>query len=248
MPSRKQTHNDLFNDLSEFMFTSENLNRFSNLTEVRKQTKESLNKSNRFNKTKEIVRKEPRIFYPRQYDQLFWCFYIIYKGEEMYHQHMNCIFRTEKDMKIKTIELMADKKQLLKENKLKKNEIENELLNEKKITMNGLKALCLVYDVSVCVVKDRIFYDFDYNGDSARNIIVYKDNFGVYNEDVSTFYNKINTSYFKIVNTAKPLNAITGYTLNELQEICKKMDIPIINSTGVKLNKKDLYQSIQSKL
>jgi len=161
---------------------------------------------------------------------------------------MNCIFRTEKDMKIKTIELMSDKKQLLKENKLKRNEIENELLNEKKITMNGLKALCLVYDVSVCLVKDRIFYDFDYNGDSARNIIVYKDNFGVYNEDVSTFYNKINTSYFKIVNTTKPLNAITGYTLSELQEICKKLEISIINSTGVKLNKKDLYQSIQSKL
>ena len=248
MPSRKDTYNDLFNDLNQFMFTSENLNRFSNLTEVCKQSKTSLNKSTRFNKIKEKTRKESQIFYPRQYDQLFWCFYIIYKGEELYHQHMNCIFRTEKDMKIKTIELMADKKQLLKENKLKKNEIENELLNEKKITMNGLKALCLVYDISICVVKERIFYDFDYSGDISRKIIVYKDNFGVYNEDVSTFYNKINTSYFKIVNTTKPLNAITGYTLNELQEICKKLAIPIINSTGVKLNKKDLYQSIQSKL
>ena len=248
MPSRKQTHNDLFNDLDKFMFTSENLNRFSNLTEVCNQSNESLNKSNFFNKSKEKTRKEPKIFYPRQYDRLFWCFYIIYKGEDMYHQHINCIFRTEKDMKIKTIELLGDNKQLLKDNKLKKNEIANELLNEKKITMNGLKALCLVYGVSVCVVKDRVYYDFDYSDDKSRSIIIYHDNYGVYNEDVSTFYTKITASYYQIINTSKPLNAITGYTINELHEICKKLDIPIINSTGVKLNKKDLYQSIQSQL
>jgi hypothetical protein len=169
-------------------------------------------------------------------------------GEEYYQQNINHIFRTEKDMKIRTIEILAENKELLKENKLKRIEIENELLNEKKITVKGLKALCLVYGVSICVVKERIFYDFDFNVKGDRGIIIYGEKNGVYNEDVPTYYDKIVSSYYKITNATKPINAISGYTIGDLQDICNKLNLDIINSNGSKLNKKDLYQSIQSQI
>ena len=247
MTSRKKQFNDLFNDLEKYMLTSENITRFSNITVSRNSDKKSLNKSAFSIKTK-IPDKKPPIFYPRQKDPLFWCFYIIYMGEEWYQQNINHIFRTEKDMKIRTIEILAEKKELLKENKLKKNEVENELLNEKQITVNGLKALCLAYNVSICLVKGRTFYDFNYSDKGERGIIIHDDNIGVYNDDVSIYYNKISDTYYHVKNSSKPLNAISGYTLGELQDICKKLNIAIINNTGIKLNKKDLYQSIQSQL
>jgi|TARA_B110000114_G_C15055501_1_gene383093 hypothetical protein len=241
MTSRKKTYNDLFNDLNKYMLTSENIIRFSN-------TKQTFNIDNKSFKKKKISVKHQEIFYPRQQDSLFWCFYIIYMGEEYYQQNINHIFRTEKDMKIRTIEILAENKELLKENKLKRIEIENELLNEKKITVKGLKALCLVYGVSICVVKERIFYDFDFNVKGDRGIIIYGEKNGVYNEDVPTYYDKIVSSYYKITNATKPINAISGYTIGDLQDICNKLNLDIINSNGSKLNKKDLYQSIQSQI
>ena len=241
MSSRKKTYDDLFNDLNKYMLTSENIIRFSN-------TKQTFNIDNKSFKKKKISVKHQEIFYPRQQDSLFWCFYIIYMGEEYYQQNINHIFRTEKDMKIRTIEILAENKELLKENKLKRIEIENELLNEKKITVKGLKALCLVYGVSICVVKERIFYDFDFNVKGDRGIIIYGEKNGVYNEDVPTYYDKIVSSYYKITNATKPINAISGYTIGDLQDICNKLNLDIINSNGSKLNKKDLYQSIQSQI
>jgi|TARA_B110000114_G_scaffold4497_1_gene4555 hypothetical protein len=247
MSSRKKTYDDLFNDLNKYMLTSENIIRHSNIKQTFNIDKKSLNKSKFENKSK-IANKQPEIFYPRQHDSLFWCFYIIYMGEDWYQQNINHIFRTEKDMKIRTIEILAGKKELLKENKLKRIEVENELLNEKKITVKGLKALCLAYGVSVCMVKERVFYDFDFNVGGERGVIIHGDNIGVYNEDVPSYYEKIVSSYYQITNATKPINAISGYTVSDLQNICKKLNLTIINSTGTKLNKKDLYQSIQSQL
>jgi hypothetical protein len=259
MTCRKKTFDDLFNDLNKYMLTSENIIRHSNIKQTFNIDKKSLNKSNIKSKFKskfksncenkfKIAKKQPDIFYPRQQDSLFWCFYIIYMGEDWYQQNINHIFRTEKDMKIRTIEILAEKKELLKENKLKRIEIENELLNEKKITVKGLKALCLAYGVSVCMVKERVFYDFDFNVGGERGVIIHGDNNGVYNEDVPSYYEKIVSSYYQITNATKPINAISGYTVSDLQDICKKLNLATINSIGAKLNKKDLYQSIQSQL
>tara|TARA_B110000259_G_scaffold94974_1_gene109977 strand:- start:214 stop:957 length:744 start_codon:yes stop_codon:yes gene_type:complete len=247
MASRKTTRADLFKDLDKYMLTTENVIRISNIKSTFTFDKKLLNKSTTITSKKEPI-KRSTIFYPKQHDLLFWCFYIIYKGDEWYQQNINHIFRTEKDMKIRTIEILAEKKELMKTNKLKRIEVENELLNEKKITLKGLKALCLAYDVSICLVKGRVFYDFDFNENNERGIIIHNDKIGVYNDDTIPYYNKIVGSHYKITNATKPINAISGYTLGELQDICIQLNLPIINNIGIKLNKKDLYMSIQSQL
>jgi hypothetical protein len=247
MASRKKTHADLFKDLDIYMLTKENVIRISNITPTFTFNNKLLNKSTNVKIKNEPI-KHPAIFYPRQQDPLFWCFYIIYKGDEWYRENINHTFRTEKDMKIRTIEILAEKKELMKTNKLKRIEVENELLNEKRITLKGLKALCLAYDVSICLVKGRVYYDFDFNKKNERGIIIHNDKIGVYNDDIFTYYKKIVGSHYKITNATKPINAISGYTLSELQDICKQLKLSIINSSGVKLNKKDMYMSIQSQL
>ena len=137
MASRKTTRADLFKDLDKYMLTTENVIRISNIKSTFTFDKKLLNKSTTIASKKEPI-KRSTIFYPKQHDLLFWCFYIIYKGDEWYQQNINHIFRTEKDMKIRTIEILAEKKELMKTNKLKRIEVENELLNEKKITLYTL--------------------------------------------------------------------------------------------------------------
>ena len=63
-------------------------------------------------------------------DLLFWTIYKIVHGDYMYES--NCDFKTEKAFKIKCIEDLRKIKPKLKIFKLRLNEVENQLLNEKK--------------------------------------------------------------------------------------------------------------------
>ena len=59
---------------------------------------------------------------------------------------------------------------------------------------------------------------------------------------------KIRDTHFHISNPCKPINAMSGYTLPQLHEICKKLSISILRSDGKKETKKSLYESIVNAL
>ena len=50
----------------------------------------------------------------------------------------------------------------LKAFKLKRNAVENELVNEQRIGLDGLRALCIAYGVSIVYVVGRTYYDFQH--------------------------------------------------------------------------------------
>ena len=55
------------------------------------------------------------------------------------------------------------------------------------------------------------------------------------------FQENIKSSHYHIENISKPLRAFSGYSSQELQEICKKMDIPFDK-------KKIMYEAICQKI
>jgi len=242
MNSRKKQYDFLFKNLNKYMFTNENIIRYTNTNPSLKINKKSIvNKQN-------ISKSKTNIFVPRQKDLLFWCFYIILNGKEKYLFNINNIFTIEKETKIAAIELLRSKKTILKEHKLKKTEIENELLNEKTITIKGLSGLCIAFDISLCVVKNRVVFDLNYS-DSIYGIICYdNDKYGVYDvdvNDINDFYKDIKENYY-IANPSKPIKAVSGYTIKDLQEMSKKLKISIIDKNGMKLKKNDIYERIKT--
>ena len=242
MNSRKKQYDFLFNNLNKYMFTNENIIRYTNTNSSLKINKKSIvNKQN-------ISKSKTNIFVPRQKDLLFWCFYIILNGKEKYLFNINNIFTIEKETKIAAIELLKSKKTILKEHKLRKTEIENELLNEKTITIKGLSGLCIAFDISLCVVKNRVVFDLNYS-DSIYGIICYdNDKYGVYDvdvNDINDFYKDIKENYY-IANPSKPIKAVSGYTIKDLQEMSKKLKISIIDKNGMKLKKNDIYERIKT--
>ena len=124
MNSRKKQYDFLFTDLNKYMFTKENIIRYTDLTPHLKTSKKTF-----VNKEK-ASKPNTNIFVPRQKDVLFWCFYIILNGKEKYLFNINNIFTVEKETKIAAIEILKSKKTILKEHKLRKTEIENELLSK----------------------------------------------------------------------------------------------------------------------
>tara|TARA_B110000444_G_C18793221_1_gene573512 strand:- start:100 stop:774 length:675 start_codon:yes stop_codon:yes gene_type:complete len=222
------------------MFTNENIIRYTNINPNLK-----INDKPVVNKQK-ISKCITNIFIPRQKDVLFWCFYIILNGKEKYLFNINNTFTTEKETKIAAIEMLKSKKDIMKEHKLRKTEIENELLNEKTITIKGLSGLCIAFDISLCVVKNRLVFDLNYS-DKINGIICYEnDKYGVYDDDnINDFYKNIKENYY-IANPSKPIKAVSGYTIKELQDMSKKLNIIIIDKNGMKLKKNDIYERIKT--
>ena len=150
-------------------------------------------------------------------DQLFWCFYIMIYGEHDYE--LNYSFKKEKEFKIECIEKLRKIKPQMKILKLKLNKIEDELLNCKKIGIQALLGLCLLYKKNLLYIWDRKYYEFICNADEEMNIFINKQNeiIHIINQDKVNFYKE---NYWQILNIDKPLKSITGYTHSELVIYC----------------------------
>ena len=224
--------NNIIEECNKYMLINENMSKRIN-------ENESKNNEN-------IVHSKERvnISVPHNVDNLFWCFYIILNGEHSYA--LDNSFKKEKEFKIECIEKLRKIKSELKAFKLRLNEIENELLNEKKITIKSLVALCLLYKINILYVWNRKYIEIINNPDETINIILNENMEDKVSYD--TNISKINyykENYWFIENVTKPLKGITNYTHSELLTIANKLDIIDMNN---KKTKKEIYEKILEKL
>ncbi len=198
--------------------------------------------------------KNAKPFVPFQRDKLFWCFYIILHGYEEYEMNRSNSFSIEKQIKIETVEKLKTVKEQLKELKLKRTELEDELVNKQMITTKGLCALCLVHNVSITYVYGRKYCEIAPAQPTTKGIIMQNEkkedalkwtsNEMNNNED---FLTQIRADYWLIENIQKPLNAPSAYTLHELQAIANKLQIATHNQVNEKSKAKTktaLYEEI----
>jgi hypothetical protein len=262
--------NNIINDLQSYMFTEENMEKFS---QKHKMETNINNNKNPFSKKKEEVSYTLELatnalasknvvhdFLPAHKDKLFWCFYYLYKGEHEYEQHIKDNFITEKNFKIETAEKVKLMKNKLKLAKLKMSEIEDEFINKQQITLKGLHALCIIYDVSLIYEFNKKYSEYLYNSSSEEGnnevieIITLKEKgeyaLKCFSEDEEGIKEKekyiknIRDTYWKIDNADKPLKVPSAYTIKELQEIAEKLGIILMNELGKNKTKPVLYQEI----
>ena len=255
-------HND-YNIFEPYMFTNTNVLTIRNniskthygipngfTKEISHQSHD--NKSKKVSSPSYSDKDKTNNYTPFQKDKLFWCFYIIYNGYENYELHKTDHFIIEKQFKINTIEKMAAIKDKLKIFKIKLAEIEDEFVYQPQITVKGLQALCLCYNVSILYVAKRTYYDFNHriDEDGKTGVIVKEET--NFNNKTSINYecdvNTIKTTYLHIENSQKPIKSASSYTIKELQELCKKLDIIITNEHGKNKLKNVLYQEILTKV
>ena len=191
-------------------------------------------------------------FTPFNKDKMFWCFYILRYGYEEYEINKSNAFSIEKKIKIETVEKLQsikDIKDKIKELKLKRTELENELVNEQIISVKGLYALCLVHDVSIVYVFGRKYCEINPTGTKKGIIILNKKKEASlrWADDEADFLLQVRNEYWLIENIQKPLNAPSAYTSKELQDICQKLQIETSLMVGEKLKPKTktkLYEEI----
>ena len=267
--------------LQDYMFTSKNLIRYTkHIIQKPKQTKSSLNYENKYIK-KELkgtgtlnCGKQPKlpcekIYKPKQKDSLFWCFYILKYGYSNYEMEINNqYFVVEKKEKFSYIDKLRKNKNILKIHKIKPfTELEDDLANKDKISIKTFFALCILENINVLLVDKRKIYEIiciDVDENHPINVIHRNSITMEHHIELNVDNDKLNNykeSYYKMANFDSTLKAMASYKLEELIELCKKLDIllpsennNIITNNSInnfynnkkKFFKKDIYQLLVS--
>ena len=198
------------------------------------------------------ISNEDVMYTPVKKDTLFWCFYIIKNGMENFNMIDNQHFIIEKNTKISAIELLREKKDLLKSHKIKSlSEIETDLTNSSEISIKTFFALVIIYGLNVLYIKNNAYYEFlsdEISGDETTVIHVIKWTNKKYAYECIQSPIKVDeyrTKYYKMGAIDKPVQAITSYKINELLELSKKLGIDFQSLYSIKKpTKKDIYDAI----
>ena len=199
-------------------------------------------------------------------DKLFWIFYkIINNLNDTDLEHINS-FKIMKEFKIASVEKLKNQKNILKDFKIQKSAVEDDLTNNEKISFKTFHALCVLYLINVIVIRDNNTYCvLSTNSDEkVINLQNYKllkisnvkmssqfNNFDIElanNSITEEELQKILKSYYTIENIEKPVKAFSNYKLDDLVSIAEKLSINIYDEHAKKKKKQELYENIIQKL
>jgi hypothetical protein len=199
-------------------------------------------------------------------DKLFWIFYkIINNLNDTDLEHINS-FKIMKEFKIASVEKLKNQKNILKDFKIQKSAVEDDLTNNEKISFKTFHALCVLYLINVIVIRDNNTYCVlcTNSDEKVINLQNYKllkitnvkmssqfNNFDielVNNSITEEELQKILKSYYTIENIEKPLKAFSNYKLDDLVLIAEKLSINIYDEHAKKKKKQELYENIIQKL
>ena len=109
-----------------------------------------------------------------------------------------------------------------------KETIMNNLMYDKEIDLHTLAILCLHYKMNLIVIKNQTYIRFE-NSDTPFLFMI--DNKFVDNIDVNDLL---------LISLDKPLKSITYYKLADLQDMARRLNLPV-----EKNKKAELYESIK---
>ena len=209
--------------------------------------KDIVNRDNKDNK-KDIVNRHNINF--KNIDKLFYTF--ILRLDYLFEIDYSYI--KEKNMKIEYIEKLRNIKKKLKLYKIKLDDIENELLNKKFISITTIIGLCIFHEMNLMLVFNNKYYELlinDLEDGEKKNLFIFKekekDDYKIFHESDNSIKEKIDyakENYLKLDYYNQPLKSVNSYSKGELLYIVKKLGILEITE---KNNKKEIYEKILEK-
>jgi len=246
----KNDYNHVVIDLQDYMLTSKLIAKHSSLhnAETKPIQKQQL---------KHEKKVQDRFFYPKEKDQLFWCYFIIQNGFSKYEYPGTTSFVNEKEEKFRCIEHMRKNKQQLKTKKIKniREDVEDELANKQIIGMKTFIALCISNNINIMYIHKRKCFELVCDDQMPMHVV-----HCINNKDSSAFnycyeltptneqLDIYRSTLFKWESVEKPLKAMSAYKLEELSDLCKKLALDVLPNGGTDAlknkKKKDLYELI----
>ncbi len=243
-------------DLQDYMFTKENIERLLKLLQPLPEVIEVIKEKPVLTTTPttitvkvKAVKKQPKIYKPKQKDTLFWCYYIMKYGFSNYEMEIhNQYFSVEMKEKYDCIAAVreTDNKNILKIHKIKPlSDVETDLSANPRISLKTFFALCAISKLNVILVDKRKIFEIS-SSDSGETFVVHKNPYGgdywLELDQTPEMIAKYRNEYFNVLGFEQGLKALSSYKMDELVELAKRFDIKIVE--GKKYLKKDIYELI----
>ncbi len=248
-------YNDVVNELQDYILDTERIDKLLKMkfTSQQKQPeKQPIVQKVAQQPIVQKVAQQPTLFIPAQQDSLFWCFYILKNGDASYEMLNNKAPIVAKQQKIELVSVIRKNKDIVKTYKFDTiTNLESNLANDDKLNVKTFLSLCAIENINVVYVSNKTYYESLMNDSGVIYIVrelqppsKYHKKYGFElstNDDLTA----IRKSLYKLEVVDKPIRAASAYKLQDLIDICCKLDISIINTgTGKNKSKNDLYESI----
>jgi hypothetical protein len=241
-------YNDVLNELQDYILDEERVDKLlkmkllSQSQQVKPESPRNIQK----------VTQRPALFIPAQQDTLFWCFYILKNGDASYETLNNKNSLVAKQQKIDLVSVIRKNKDIVKTYKFDTiTNIEGNLANDDNLNLKTFLSLCAIENINVVYVSNKTYYESLMNDSEVIYIVRELQTQAKYHKkygfELSTYetLSTIRNSLYKLEVVDKPIRAASAYKLQELIDICGKLEIPITNKeTGKNKSKNDLYESI----
>ena len=209
--------------------------------------------------------KGAEIIFPKERDQLFWCYYILVHGYSAYEMMDTHRFIVEKNEKLKCVELIRANRKHLTSNKIRGiDAIENMLVHDTIIDVKTFIALCIASNLNILFIHRRKSYQvlLDVDNMESENIHVihqYDTPRTRYGYETGVSASKMNeylcrptqddtTPYYvNAVSVTNPLRAISSYKVGELRDMVIKLKL-LDSETAWKKTKPQIYETIVQNL
>tara|TARA_A100001011_G_C14127477_1_gene763966 strand:- start:72 stop:788 length:717 start_codon:yes stop_codon:yes gene_type:complete len=231
-------------NLSTFFLTNNNINKWSKYISLVRQDQ----KYNNIKKQKETKKEEIKEHndYKTIYkkDPLFWAYYFIMNGEFSYMTVHNDFF-TEKNNKIELVKKIRENKDLFKKHKIKKNIVEDQVLNSIEIDCFTFCCICLMENINFILQEDHFYWTHIINDENIHIIKKINKNISVYvGENTESEAENIKKTCIQ-ASFNKKIKSFSNYKLPDILELAEKLKINIHKENGKKKTKKDIYSEIQ---
>ena len=234
----------ILNDYNMSLYLKYKLNNTSNKYISKEINKPINNQTN--NSTNNPTNKD--IFFPKEQDSLFWCYYIISSGESNYEMINVKNSLVAKQFKINYINKIRTNKQLVKTYKFDTiTNIESNLAHDNNINIKTVMTLCVIDKINLIFVSKNTYYELLMNDSEEIYIIRELGNYSrKYGFEIgnSNLLEEIRTTLYKIEILDKPIKSLSSYKVKDLTDICNKLAIEIKNIIGKNKTKNELYESL----
>ena len=188
------------------------------------------------------------IFFPKEQDSLFWCYYIISSGESNYEMINVKNSLVAKQFKINYINKIRTNKQLVKTYKFDTiTNIESNLAHDNNINIKTVMTLCVIDKINLIFVSKNTYYELLMNDSEEIYVIRESGNYSKkYGFEIanSNLLEEIRTTLYNIEILDKPIKSLSSYKVKDLTDICNKLAIEIKNIIGKNKTKNELYESL----
>lgn len=235
--------NDLFSNLSNYYLTNTNMKKIYNNSffcdnndyiSKKKQSKKSDTKSKK------------NEFFIKEKDKLFWYLFIFENGYEAYNLLGRNKYSKEMDDKVNYVKYLKNEKRLLKDFKLKFNDIQENILYNS-LNIFSLLAITSIKKINLIYFTDSLYF-VNNKYDKDPLIIYYDTQNKQYNKIEKIDESELKKNRLNIIHIQKPIKGVSSYKVSELEDFCKILNINTMKNGIKKLKKKELYEKIILKI